>query len=94
MDWFALFSNSLWIVGLAVILSTSSVAYWQALRKGVHWNKVINQTNYQYTLNYGFIGFSFGLALSLTTLILRVFWFALALLLILRILYLRKSDES
>jgi hypothetical protein len=94
MDWFALFSNGLWILGLAVIVSAFSVAYWQAAQSTDRVGKVISRAIYQYVLTFGALSFSLGVGFSLKLLAWRVFWFALALLLILRGLFLRRTDES
>lgn len=48
------------------MLATLSVAYWRAASKAAGWRDVFHQTGYQSGLNVGFIGFSSGLALSVT----------------------------
>ena len=94
MDWFTLFANALWIGGLAVILATLSVAYWQVGRRAARWRAVIAQVKYQLALNLGFTVFAAGLAFSTSAPAWRVFWFGVTLSLALRFFFLRKSDKA
>lgn len=43
IEWAELFSNSVWIIGLAIGLSTLSVAYWYSQRYGKPFKEVVSE---------------------------------------------------
>jgi hypothetical protein len=77
IDWLSLVLNTLWILGLAVILAVVSYYYWQA--EGV-WRRVFRDAGFQ-TLFAAGVGLSgLGIAAAADSWWLRGLWGALALL--------------
>ncbi len=80
IDWWALFVNSLWILGLAVILSAFSYADWQAHRRGGSLRQVLARPGFGVSFSMGAVLFCLGLLLSGRSALERVAWAVLAVL--------------
>jgi hypothetical protein len=73
-DWWSVFHNSLWILGLAVLLATCSIAEHQAHRDGVRLRRKLAIPGFQWALDTGVILFSLGFLLGSQTRWQKVFW--------------------
>ena len=62
IDWLNVFYNSLWILGLAIILAAFSFADWQAHQAGVKLRSQFNSPAFQRPLSMGLILVSVSLA--------------------------------
>lgn len=69
IDIWGVLANSLWILGVAILLATFSWAYWVAQEKGHRLRTVIDRPRIQQALNGG--GFLFCVGLVVTA---RVWW--------------------
>ena len=80
IDWWALLVNSLWILGLAVILSAFSYADWQAHRRGCRLRQVLARPGFGVSFSMGAVLFCLGLLLGGRSALERVAWAVLAVL--------------
>lgn len=86
IDWSALAANSLWIVGLALVLAVLSFACFEARIAHTHLGTILKQPRFDITLNLGGILFCSGLAANSNQLFERILWIILAVLFLLSIL--------
>ena len=63
IDWLNVFYNSLWILGLAIILAAFSYADWRAHQMGIKLRMQLNASAFQRPLSMGLILVSLSLAL-------------------------------
>jgi hypothetical protein len=61
INWFSVFINALWIIGLAVLLASFSYHYWLAAEEKRPLKVQLNQPPFQKTLWLGFLLITFGL---------------------------------
>jgi hypothetical protein len=64
IDWFSVFANSFWLVGLAVILAGLSYYYWLAGEKGRSFRKELGRPPLQRLVVSGLLLVGIGLALT------------------------------
>ena len=64
IDWWALFHNSFWVLGLALGLGTLGVAHFEANRSQVRLRKKLGESGFQLSLNTGMMLFCLGLLFS------------------------------
>lgn len=62
IDVWGVFTNSLWILGLAVLLAVWSYASYEASRRKVKVRQVMHELGYALTLNVGMLLFLAGMA--------------------------------
>jgi hypothetical protein len=74
IDWWGVFSNALWILGLAVLLAAWSMAYYEAQVGGVKVREIFSQTGYSWTLTVGLMLFCAGLAATEHRWWARILW--------------------
>jgi len=63
IDWWGVFRNSLWILGLSVILATLSYADWWAKEQKVRFRDAFSVPSFQGALSAGLALFCVGLSL-------------------------------
>lgn len=86
IDWFSVLVNSLWIIGLALALSTVSYASWQAsLIRQKTWNK-FKEPGYLACFSIAAVLFCAGLAGTADTLWETILWAVLGLLFLLQLI--------
>lgn len=64
IDWLGLFKNSLWVIGLAVLLSAISLARYQAVTEHLRFRDCWETAGIQRGLNVGSVLVCAGLALT------------------------------
>lgn len=62
IDWYALFFNSFWIIGLAVIVATLSYNYWLAQVSGERWRDQFDKKMFLRPAWTGVVFITIGLA--------------------------------
>ncbi|MCU0522163.1 MAG: hypothetical protein MUF84_15905 [Anaerolineae bacterium] len=77
LDVWGLVSNSLWVLGLAVLLAIWSWARFAAYQAGVRPRAILSQTRYVVALDAGLLLFVAGMAATETRWWARVIWFVL-----------------
>lgn len=80
IDWYTLFSNSLWILALALALAVLGMARWGARQQGMKLGKVLNRPSWQIALNVCGIIFCFGLAATADRTWEQIVWLVMAVL--------------
>ncbi len=80
MDLLSVAANTLWILGLALLLATLSWARWVAHTEHLRWGEVIRRPGVRRALGTGLALFCAGLAATEDRPGVRVLWGALALL--------------
>lgn len=78
IDWWALFHNSLWILGLALGLAALGLANYEANRYHVRLRQKLGERGFQLSLNAGTLLFCLGLLFSSKTWWEYVLWGLLA----------------
>jgi hypothetical protein len=78
IDWLNLFSNSLWILGLALALATLSYASWEASLHKEKFRSRLNRAPIQAALSLAGVLFCAGLAATSDSTLEIVLWAALA----------------
>jgi hypothetical protein len=79
IDWWGLFHNALWVVGLAVSLAALSMANYHAHREKVRLRQTLAEHGFQLTFRIGMTAFCLGLLFSSRTWWEQVIWGLLAL---------------
>ena len=74
IDWFALGSGATWVLGLAVLLATLSVADWSCWRVGCRLRDQLNRTAYRVVFDSGMILVCVGLLAGGRPLLEQVLW--------------------
>ena len=64
IDWWALLHNSFWVLGLALLLGTLSLAHYEASRSQVRLRRELAKSGFQLALNTGTMLFCLGLLFS------------------------------
>ena len=85
IDWYALFWNSLWVVGASVLLAALSYHHWLAHEQGVRFRTQLETADGQRPLWAGFLLIAVGLAGTSPVWWETAVWGALALYAILNI---------
>jgi hypothetical protein len=78
IDWFALLTSAIWILGLSVLLAMLGFAY--ALSDGTSVRRVLSQASFRLTAASGIALFALGMDLAVDTWFERVGWFVVMLL--------------
>jgi hypothetical protein len=79
IDWLSLFLNTLWLLGLAVLLATLNSAYYSSQSHHTSLRRTLGQPPYQLATSLGLLLFSAGLAATSTALLERLLWLLLTL---------------
>ena len=79
LDLWDVFSNSLWILGLAVLLAVWSYGRYAAQTSGMRVRDKLNTLKYALVVNVGLFLFLCGMALTENRLFVRVLWILLAI---------------
>jgi hypothetical protein len=79
-DWWGVFHNSLWVLGLAVILAALGLAEYQAGRDGIRLRQRLLTSGFQLSFDVGLALFCLGLLLSSTAWWQQALWGLLAAL--------------
>lgn len=82
IDWFGVFHNALWILGLAIVLAALSYADWRRRLTvpPISFRKALAEPGFQAAVSLGFVLFCAGLALGSTVWWQIAAWTALGLL--------------
>jgi uncharacterized membrane protein YgdD (TMEM256/DUF423 family) len=80
IDWYGLFYNALWILGMAVALGAFAMASFQTRVQGVRLRQVLGASSFLLPFGAGMCLFCGGVLLSSHTLWERVLWGLLAVL--------------
>jgi hypothetical protein len=79
IDWWGVLSNLLWVLGLALLLATWSVAYYDARTQGVPTLRLLEVGGYSLSVTVGLILFCLGMVATEERLWAQVLWGVLAL---------------
>ncbi|MGC9397102.1 MAG: hypothetical protein ACP5J4_19840 [Anaerolineae bacterium] len=79
IDVWGVFSNSLWILGLAVLLAVWSYASYEASRRKQKVRHVIHELGYALALNAGMVLFLAGMATTEDRVWARILWIVIGL---------------
>jgi hypothetical protein len=74
IDWVNLGFNSLWILGLSLVLAVTSMMYYHSRSHGKSFREVWNTPRYQRGLNIGLTLFSLGLLGTAQPLPEKIIW--------------------
>ncbi|MBI5034858.1 MAG: hypothetical protein HZB51_30405 [Chloroflexi bacterium] len=72
IDWFGVLSAAIWILGLALLLATMSIAYSSATDKSLL--AVLGKQSYRLALTVGLVLFALGMMLSVEAWWERIGW--------------------
>jgi hypothetical protein len=79
-DWTALCGSVLWVLGLAIVLSTLSYAHWLAREHALRFRAVLASSPVQITCGLGLVLVSMGLFFSSRSIGERICWALFVLL--------------
>ncbi|MGC9398276.1 MAG: hypothetical protein ACP5HM_03990 [Anaerolineae bacterium] len=79
IDWWGVFSNSLWVLGLSVLLAAWSMAYYDARRTNRKTLQLLGEGAYSWAVTVGLMLFCAGLALTEDRLWAQILWGVLGL---------------
>ena len=74
IDWFNVLANALWILGLAVLLATFSLAHWLAGLQERSLGQVLSEPPFHLVSAIGILVFALGFVLLVTPWWHRVVW--------------------
>jgi hypothetical protein len=94
IDIWGVLANSLWIVGMTILLATFSWAYWIAQEKGHRLRTVIDRPRIQQVLNGGGFLFCVGLAATAHAWWESILWGLLAAAWVVRVWLTRVSARK
>jgi hypothetical protein len=77
IDWLNVLYNLLWIVGLATLLATFSLAHWLAEQEEQPWPQLLAAPSFRLALATGFALFSLGLSLMVAPWWYKIGWIGL-----------------
>jgi hypothetical protein len=80
IDWLNVLYNALWILGLAVVLTTLSLAHWLAEERGGSFRQSLSEPSTRLAIAFGFILFAVGLSFIVEPWWYKIGWFGLILL--------------
>ncbi len=78
IDWWNVFYNALWIIGLAIIVTAFSYNDWQAYQSGIKLRSQLKAVAFQLPLSIGLMLVSLGLALLVAAWWERLLWLVFA----------------
>lgn len=90
IDWFDLFANSLWIMALAIALTTVSSARWEAGIRKKRLSTILSQPGWQTPLNIAGVLFCGGLAATTDVIWERAVWGILAILFVVQLVFTKR----
>jgi hypothetical protein len=64
LNWFNILAHLLWILGLTLLLSSLSLAHWQALQQRRSFRQLMSESFFHLALMSGFGLFALGLILA------------------------------
>ena len=95
IDWWGVFSNFLWVLGLSVLLAAWSMAYYEAQRSEKKTLQFLGQGGYSWAVTVGLVLFCAGLALTEDRLWAQILWGILGIAFIVdQVLRWRNADRS
>lgn len=94
IDWTSLALNTLWILGLAVLLASLSAAYYHSQSHHLPLRRTLSQPPYQLATSLGLLLFSAGLAATSTALLERLLWLLLTLAWVVQIVLLNHKEHK
>ncbi len=74
IDWYGVFANSLWIIGLSVLLAVWSMVYYESQRTGQLMRVVWDSLGYRWAITVGLLLFCGGLAATDDRLWAQLLW--------------------
>jgi hypothetical protein len=74
ITWLGLVQHVLWIIGLAILLATFSLAHWTAALQNKSFRQCLWQPVYRLTITAGILAFALGLMFLAEALWLRIAW--------------------
>jgi hypothetical protein len=74
IDWWGVFSNALWVLGLSVLLAAWSMAYYEAQRTGQKTLELLGTRGYSWVVMVGLVLFCAGLAATEDRLWAQILW--------------------
>ena len=74
IDWWGVFSNFLWVLGLSVLLAAWSMAYYEAHRSDKKTLQFLGQGGYSWTVTVGLVLFCAGLVAMEDRLWAQILW--------------------
>lgn len=75
IDWWGVFSNALWVLGLSVLLAAWSMAYYEAQqRAGQKTLELLGKRGYSWVVMVGLVLFCAGLAATEERLWAQILW--------------------
>lgn len=63
IDWYNIWANAIWIMGLAILLATVSGGRWLAQRQDCYLKQILKRPNFQVAIWTGFLLISLALLL-------------------------------
>lgn len=94
IDWFSVFANSLWILGLALALGTFSYANWQASVLHEKTIALLKRPGYLISFNIAILLFCAGLAATSDTTLEIVVWSILGLLFLVQMIFVLRQKRA
>jgi small-conductance mechanosensitive channel len=78
--WSGLIQHTLWIIGLAILLATFSLAHWTASLQKRSLRQSLRQPAYRLTIAAGILAFALGLMFLAEALWLKIAWMGVIVL--------------
>lgn len=95
IDWWGVFSNSLWVLGLSVLLAAWSMAYYDAQRSDRKTLQILGEDGYSWAVTVGLVLFCAGLAATEDRVWAQILWGVLGVAFIGdQVLRWRKAERS
>ena len=94
IDWYNLAANSLWILALALALTSLSFARWQARMEEEKLKVILNRPSWQISLNLAGTIFCAGLALTSDIWWEQLLWAILGVLFLVQVVISRLSIQG
>ena len=95
IDWWWLFTNTLWVLGAAILLAAVSYAMWEASWKQISWRARLGQPGYQAVIHAALLLVSLGAGANESRRWLQAAWLGLALaFVVLAVLDMRGPNRS
>ena len=88
IDWWGLFHNAVWVLGLAVILGAFAMASFQARTQGVRLREGLRASSFLLPFGVGMVLFCLGLLFSSQTWWEKVLWGLLSVLIAVQVFWL------
>jgi hypothetical protein len=94
IDWYGLFCNAVWILGLAVVLAAMGMANFQTRIQGVKLRRALISSGFQLPFGVGMFLFCLGVFLSSQAWWERVLWGLLAVLFAGQVIWLWRNGSG